>query len=199
MMISLWVVLLVFLEYSCIGRLTCSNGDKSVSLYRRWPPDTQPRYGYSVFPIRRHSNELLVPDRWIAKPVNHRQPYIDYKAIYGLRYNPVKAGNRTKTYPANITKTFLNLPQKLLGGLWTLSHHKPSTGLLTNMFNIASSSKIPCIPGNGSKVIGLTGVCLNEQECHKQRGTAMDLCSPGYGVCCVCKLSFLCLLSGICS
>ncbi|XP_050098917.1 uncharacterized protein LOC126579560 isoform X2 [Anopheles aquasalis] len=190
-MSSLWVALLVFLEYGCIGRLSCSNDDNSASLNRRWLSDTRPRYSYSAFTIRRHSNELLAPDQSIPKPISRRQPYIDYKAIYGLRYNPVKPGNRTKTYPANVTKTpIINLPQHLLSGLLTGSHSKPSIGLLMNMFNIVSSPKIPCIPGNGSKLVGLTGICLNEQECQQQRGIAMDLCSPVYGVCCVCKPSF---------
>ena len=49
------------------------------------------------------------------------------------------------------------------------------------------------ISGPGSDNLG--GDCYTKQECDAKGGTAAGECALGYGVCCVCKYSYIQCLS----
>ncbi|XP_053678107.1 uncharacterized protein LOC128728506 [Anopheles nili] len=108
------------------------------------------------------------------------QRYLDYKAHYGLRYDPRRTVVRNGTLEHPVRERKKLFPPRL-----------PYDPPLLSVFNIISFVNGPCVVRRvgpvkeGIPEPGWNGICYHEQECGLLQGTPMDSCAGGFGVCCV--------------
>lgn len=65
-----------------------------------------------------------------------------------------------------------------------------SLGRFMKLFSLIKFENVPCITAS-KPLRQLSGTCYNEVECVSLGGIAVNSCASGFGVCCVCKFSFI--------
>jgi hypothetical protein len=68
-----------------------------------------------------------------------------------------------------------------------LSPHLSSLGRFLNLFTLIKLDSVPCQSAK-KPLRQLSGTCYSENDCFNLGGVAVDRCSKGFGVCCVCKV-----------
>lgn len=91
--------------------------------------------------------------------------------------------------PSKIATALQHLNTKIKNLFSIDVNANPSTQRFLNVFNIIKFDNIPCATSK-PPLTSLDGTCYHKYECDQLGGIAVDTCAGGFGVCCVCELTF---------